>query len=95
MEEEQYGFTQNAGMGTPASQLHRQLKTQESETKKSGLNLRTKRRRLTLEDFQGKVMACMVLGIPMKIKWRKLSGFASTQYDNSKSYMNTEQLQKR
>ena len=39
MEEEQHGFTQNADMGTPVSQLHRQLKTQESETKKSGLNL--------------------------------------------------------
>jgi hypothetical protein len=43
----------------------------EYETKKFGSNSRIQRD--TLEDFQGKVMACMVLGIPMKVakKWRR------------------------
>ena len=54
MEEEAYGFTQNADMGTAIYKLH-QLKTRESETKNSGSNLRIKRMRLTrLKTFQGK-----------------------------------------
>jgi hypothetical protein len=72
LEEEQYGFTQNADMGTAIYTVASAIEDARVRDKEIWIEFKDQEKAFdTLEDFQGKVMACMVLGIPMKVakKW--------------------------
>jgi len=72
LEEEQYGFTQNADMGTAIYTVASAIEDARIRDKEIWIEFKDQEKAFdTLEDFQGKVMACMVLGIPMKVakKW--------------------------
>jgi hypothetical protein len=78
MEEEQYGFTQNVDMGTAIYAVASAIKDARIRDKEIWIEFKDQDEGVW-EDFQGKVMACMVLGIPMKIA--KKSGFLRHKHD--------------